>query len=448
MRPAWRMRRTLGIGACSKLPPSGASHFHAISPLAMQTRIAAFLRRAGLAARLGLTLILAAGGLWSPARAALPADVVLNSGVRYHLIARWDVERLDRILQKEIPQFAGARVQYTPARNAVLLYRVTYPSVIPERGNQPTMATGLVAVPDTAASTLPMVSYQHGTVYGKHQVPSYPDESPETQLMIAQFAGQGYALIGADYFGLGDSTEPEGYMVKASHQQACYDMLTASRAVLADLKRKSGKLFLAGWSQGGFVTMAFLEKLEHAGVPVQAAATASAPVDVFMALNGFLNFPRKNDADWVNSLFILSAFSFEHYYGVPGLARSLINPKYYDVARKAYLREPFNPADLPTDLHKLIRKQYFDPQFFADSAYGRLVASTQAYRWVIRTPVRNYYGETDEAISTGLGRLAATYQQAMGSGNTLVQAVSTGATTHRGTFAHAVPEWKAWFDKQ
>jgi len=27
-----------------------------------------------------------------------------------------------------------------------------------------------------------------------------------------------------------------------------------------------------------------------------------------------------------------------------------------------------------------------------------------------------------------------------------VEAVSTGETTHRGTFARAVPLWKAWFD--
>jgi hypothetical protein len=44
--------------------------------------------------------------------------------------------------------------------------------------------------------------------------------------------------------------------------------------------------------------------------------------------------------------------------------------------------------------------------------------------------------------------MAMTYAQAMGSGNTRVQAVSTGPTTHRGTFATAVPAWKRWFDEK
>lgn len=376
------------------------------------------------------------------------APVSVNAGVSYEFIERWDVDKLNKILTEDMPAFSGLKVTYTPARNAVNLYRVFYRSVVPERGNKPISASGLVAIPEGASGPMPLVSYQHGTVYGKQEVPSFPAQSPETQLMIAQFAAQGYVLIGADYFGMGLSNEPEGYMVKASHQQATFDMLTAARSVLADRQVETAGLYLAGWSQGGFVTMAFLEKLENAGIPVKAAVTASAPADVFAALNGFLNFPRKNDAPWVNSLFILSSFAFENYYAVPGLARSLFNPEHYDIVRKAYLREPFNAEDIPTDLHKLIRKEYFDPQFFAESAYGRLVAQAQAYRWVIKTPTRNYYGDADEAISVGIGRLPMIYQQAMGAGNARVEAISTGATSHRGTYAKAVPEWKTWFDAQ
>jgi hypothetical protein len=40
-----------------------------------------------------------------------------------------------------------------------------------------------------------------------------------------------------------------------------------------------------------------------------------------------------------------------------------------------------------------------------------------------------------------------TYQRAIGSGNPKVEAVSTGETSHRGTFAKGVPQWKAWFDQ-
>lgn len=382
-----------------------------------------------------------------PARAEDGPPVEVTAGISYQLIGRWDVERLNHVLTTEAPQFFSVAPAYTPATNAVSLYRVTYASVIPERGNAPTVASGLVAVPEIEGATaFPLVSYQHGTVYGKQQVPSFPEQSAETALMLAQFAGQGYVVIGADYFGLGTSTVPEGYMVKASHQQATYDMLVASRAVLASLGIATPKTFLAGWSQGGFVTMAFLERLEDIGVTVDGAATASAPLDIQPVLQGFLNFPRPNDADWAWTLFVLSAFSFETYYDVPGLARSLINEKYYDISLRAYQRKDVKVSDLPSNLEELIRPEYYDARFFAASAFGRLAAATQAYRWVIRSPVRNYYGEADEAITVGIGRLAATYQHAMGSGNMQVEAVSTGETDHRGTFATAVPQMKVWFD--
>jgi pimeloyl-ACP methyl ester carboxylesterase len=369
------------------------------------------------------------------------------SGVAYELIGRWDVDKLNQILKVDAPKFFGVTAAYTPARNAVRLYRVTYPSVIPEMGNKPTVASGLLAIPDTGGTSFPMLSYQHGTVYGKQQVPSFPDQSPETQLALAQFAGQGYLVIGADYFGMGVSKDPEGYVVKASQQQATYDMVLASRAVLDQLKIAAPKLFLGGWSQGGFVTMALLEKLEAAGVPVSAAATASGPVDGFALMSGYLDFPRKNDAGWITTIFILSAFSFENYYGEPGLARSLINDAYYDVSRKAYLREPFDAADIPTDVRKLVRAEYFDPRFFAASAYGRLLREkTQVYRWIVQTPVRNYCGDADEAIPPHLCQLAMTYQSAIGGGNSKVEAISTGQTDHRGTYAVSAPQWKTWFD--
>ena len=230
---------------------------------------------------------------------------------------------------------------YTPARNAVQLYRVTYPSVVPERGNRPTVATGLLAVPDTAPATASRWSpTSTAPSTGSSRCPPFPDQSPETQLMIAQFAGQGYVVIGADYFGMGGSTEPEGYMVKASHQQATYDMLMASRAVLGRPRaRDDQRSFLAGWSQGGFVTHGDAREARgrrRAGrrprPPPARRSTSSSRSTASSTSRARTTRPG------CTTLFILSSFSFENYYGVPGLARSLITDEYYDIARKAYER--------------------------------------------------------------------------------------------------------------
>ncbi len=89
------------------------------------------------------------------AHAADNGPVSVEQGVSYEYLDRWDVDKLNEILTKDTPAFAGITETYTPARNAVKLYRVTYPSVIPERGNKPTVATGLLAVPDVEGSSFP-----------------------------------------------------------------------------------------------------------------------------------------------------------------------------------------------------------------------------------------------------------------------------------------------------
>ena len=116
-----------------------------------------------------VALLLGAAAGAAPASRNAPEQV--SSGVKYEFLARWDVHRLNQILETDTPKFAGVRVAYTPARNAVKLYRVTYPSVIPEKGNAPTVASGLLAIPDTKETTFPLVSYQHGTVYGRQRGP-------------------------------------------------------------------------------------------------------------------------------------------------------------------------------------------------------------------------------------------------------------------------------------
>lgn len=82
-----------------------------------------------------------------------------------------------------------------------------------------------------------------------------------------------------------------------------------------------------------------------------------------------------------------------------------------------------DPAQIPTQLRALVAEPYFDARFFAASAHGRQMAENEAFRWLIRSSVRNFHGEADEAIRQGIGRLAMDCQRAMG--HDQVEAIST-----------------------
>ena len=301
----------------------------------------------------------------------------VSSGVRYMHMGDYSVERLNTILSTEVAGFSSFKIQYPQAANGVSLYKVQYATVIPEQGNKPTLASGLVAVPKTAQKKLPVVSYQHGTVFTRTAVPSRPEESDETRIVTARLAGHGYVVIAADYIGKGDSTEPDSYMVREATVQACVDMLFAARAVLADLGITEDGLFLSGWSQGSWSTQQFRHRLESLKVPVKAAATAATPTDLYLLLTRWINNPTALDATWLAGSVILFTHSYAHYYDMPGLPQTVIKPEYEAACRDFYENkigwEQLQPQ-IPAKIADLLQKDAVAQstpvwtRFFADCA--------------------------------------------------------------------------------
>ncbi len=370
------------------------------------------------------------------------------AGVRYERIGSYTVERLNRIMGKELSEFSAFKTAYPAAKNAVDLYRVTYDTVIPEQNNRPVRASGLLAVPRVAKRTLPVLSYQHGTVFSRTAVPSNPEESMETRLMIARFAGDGYVVIGADYIGKGLSAEPDSYMVKEATAQACLDMLFASRAVCRALNIEQGDLFLSGWSQGAWSTMVFRHRLESLGISVKAAATASTPNDLYMLLTRWINNPTALDASYLVALPVLFINSYERYYGMSGLSRTAIKPQYWQAANDFYEnRIGWDEAAklLPATVADLLQPEFAAASSMAASPFFRQLQDNQAYRWRSATPSRYYFGKADEVMPPAIATLPVEYTRALG--GAAAEAVYAGdEADHRGTFLYGAYDQKVWFD--
>ncbi len=383
-------------------------------------------------------------------RAAEPAAARIAEGITCELIGSYSVDRLNQVLTTEVrQQLSDYPVTYSPVRHAVTLYRISYRSVIPELGNRSTVASGLLAIPETGESKFPVICYQHGTVFSKTAVPSRPEESMETRLMLAQFAGQGYIVVAADYFGKGSSRETDGYLAKASTQQACLDMLRSGKRVSEKLGVHWGPLFVTGWSQGGWATMVFLNKLESVGIPVTAAAPICAPEDLFACINHWIHDPSPSDSLFLPELLALQLHAYERYYRLHGLADAAIRPEYRAAARDLYLDKlawpgllkkfPRHPADM------------LQPGFIAESSLGtgkywEITQQNQAYRWRSKTPVRNYYGAVDEIVPPYIAQLPIRYQQIMAGAASSPSEVQGAKANHHGAFVAAVAREKKWFD--
>jgi len=83
----------------------------------------------------------------------LPALFLAGNPVTCELIGTYDVARLNKVLTTELAEFSDYPAKILTATNAVRLYRIVYPSVVPEQNNRPTKASGLLAIPDGAETT-------------------------------------------------------------------------------------------------------------------------------------------------------------------------------------------------------------------------------------------------------------------------------------------------------
>jgi dienelactone hydrolase len=396
--------------------------------------------------------------LGSPGAIAQPSPVLKNAGpgVQYVPAGTLSVEQMKGILTQGVTGFLTAGFSpspYPPAdlinqfpnpRYPVKLFKVYYNSVIPELGNQPIRATGLVALPDLTESRLPIISYQHGTVFERTSVPSNLPESHETQFIVAALASQGYAVIAADYFGLGETTVKNTYIVTGASEQACIDMLFASRAVLQAENKRASHLFLHGWSQGGYNTFRFLKRLELMGETVTAASTAAAPTDLRIWISRLMLNPQPFDARWLVSAasnMVLAADAYE----LPGLAQQAIRPEYLEAARKFYQFELSFAAFAAATPSSF--QDYFTPELFASARFGNtpfwnLMEKRENYRWKVTTPLRNFYGEVDEAVTPVVATLAARIAPLFGSTTTAVPAGPKA--DHRATYLYSLTQLQEW----
>lgn len=384
-----------------------------------------------------------------------PQPSVFMHRAQQQPIGHYSLERLDQITGPELDAFMASstqpttyRGQFAKARYPVQLYRLTYHSVIPELDNRPTVASGLIAIPETGQTHMPVVSYQHGTVFDRSHVPSNPESSMETRLMLAQFAAQGYIVVATDYFGRGVSDLPDSYLVKDSTRQAGFDMLLAAREFLQSRGLDYHQVFLSGWSQGGWVTMQYLKMLEQAEVPVTATAIASAPVDIALTMNRWINHPQAVDAVFLPGVVAIHLQAQEHYLQQLGLTESAIRPQYLAAARALY-RNEMSWEDFfkrtPAKLGDFLRTEFRKSGWIGATPYWQTQERSQAYRWMTRTPLRVYTGGHDEVTPRYVGGLPEKTQQLLG-GAPVTTLDAGDQADHRGVYVFGLIDQKRWFD--
>jgi pimeloyl-ACP methyl ester carboxylesterase len=166
------------------------------------------------------------------------------------------------------------------------VYQIQYHTVGGK--GEDTTASGALMVPTSGGSSCqgarPIVLYAHGTNPDKafNIAQISPNQNGEGLILAAVFAAQGYIVIAPNYAGYDTSTLAyHPYLVATQQAHDMLDALAAAKSALpvasAANITANGKVFVTGYSQGGFVAMATARAMQAANAPPTAAGPMSGP---------------------------------------------------------------------------------------------------------------------------------------------------------------------------
>jgi hypothetical protein len=160
-----------------------------------------------------------------------------------------------------LAQFSGLGLDVNEFQFDVSVYRVKYKTTYLD---QEIVASGLVVLPETPAD-VGMLSFQHGTIVLDSDAPSRLSASDSELLLYGAIASSGFIGVVPDYVGFGASAEIlHPYYVEEYTASAIIDMLFAATELASEENVGfNGRLFLAGYSEGGYATMAAHKALEQ-----------------------------------------------------------------------------------------------------------------------------------------------------------------------------------------
>ena len=371
---------------------------------------------------------------------------ILSTVHSYAQVYLSDYYKITTIPKENLNQMPGITPIYD-----VDVYYIQYHTT--DAGNHSVLASGAFMLPVTdSCNQFPLVSFQHGTVLRKADVPSRNN----SEAIVGQlFATVGYVAAMPDYLGLGDSPGLHPYLHAETEAKATIDLLRACRELMNDTLNISdnGQLFLAGYSQGGHATMATHKYIEDNKLTTEFNITASAPGAGPYDLSGaqaemvFLNpaYPRQGYI-----IYLLFAFNnvYQNMFSNPS---EVLKPP-YDVSIPPYLNGNYNMTQLnnalPDSLHEYLQDSVYQmllDHYTKTHPVFQNLALNDNYDWKPLAPLRMLYCQSDEQVSYLNSVNALQHMQANGAID--VQAINLNTNgTHGSCTGPALLFMMNWFN--
>lgn len=304
-------------------------------------------------------------------------------------------------------------------------------------------ASGLILFPDGMKQSAHIISIQHGTTFLKSDAPTIAGSDG-----MELFAAAGYITIIPDFIGYGESASLfHPYYDKNYSATAVIDMIKASKEFLTTQQIAfTEKLFLAGYSEGGYVMLAVAKEIEtnpaHE-LTVTAVAAGAGGYDLNDIFAGIATEAYYSYPSYI--AFVLMAYNNTYDWGKP-LNYFFAEP--YATTLATYM-DGTHDGDvinrkLTTDMPTL-----FDAGFYTrlsqpdgEANLKQAIAGNDVSGWKTIVPIRLYHGTSDEIIP--YSNSETTLQHFKDAGSTTVSLTPIAGGTHGSSLEPMIEDVIPW----
>lgn len=288
-------------------------------------------------------------------------------------------------------------------------YSVKYRTV--DFDGTPRIATGLVTIPRTDCP-MDMVSYGHGTVFNKDQVPSNLSGAGDGIELIFPliYAGNGYLSVAPDYIGLGEGEGFHLYIEERTAAAATLDLMKASRNLTNSLRLKlTNRVFVSGYSQGGhsgMSTIKYMQEVDNAGFTIVSAGLGSGPYDLGGVQTDFIL--ETPDYGRPAYLLITAAGCQEAGFNLFNDPSEAVTPQFLDDYNEHILGFTGNLDWVGESTYRdLFLPDYFDAvEADPNHPFNQCTASSNVHDWYNRKATAMYYCDGDEQVTPKNAKVA------------------------------------------
>lgn len=322
----------------------------------------------------------------------------------------------------------------------VEVYKVIY--ITQNHNGEIVEASGAIFLPK-GKNNFSIASIHHGTQTKRDRVGSVsPLYAPEGLAA----ASLGYFTLVPDYLGLGESTSVHPYHHQKSSAEPVIDFIRAGK----EFAKKNnlvlnGQIFLAGYSEGGYVTLAAHKEIEQnysAEIEVTASAPMAGAYDLNLTAKTIIQQGTYNEPSFLAYFLV----AYNEIYGWNRL-NDFFNSPYSE-----RLPSLFDGTKTTSQINAQLTSnlsQLFKQSFISSYLNGTETIVTQAFNensllnWVPSSPIRFYHGDADEYVPYENAVIAKNYFLSHGGD---VDLITIPGGTHATSVLPSIISAIEWFE--